>query len=167
MIGTILAESGHVKSLLGHRVSDDCPMSAIDDRAARLRAAFAFARLSKQRRADALGVGVRHVSRYESGETPVPSERLEAVVDATSVPRWFLEHGFTAQPQPEEPTVTERLEALERKVETLVRRESATDDPPAPPGELFQSPADGKTTGGTDRGAVTSREPDAGLGTGL
>jgi hypothetical protein len=80
--------------------------------AARLRAAFAYRGLKKPERAAAIGCSMRQVTRYESAEYAVPADRWQAVAEATAVPLWFFEAGFAAQPQPEEPTLAERVEAL-------------------------------------------------------
>lgn len=99
-------------------MSETCRVTA-GEKAALLRAAFAYADLSRPGRAKALGVGPRHVTRYESGETPVPMERWEGVIEATGVPAWFFDTGFEVPPEPVEPTVAERVEALEGKLDTL------------------------------------------------
>lgn len=82
-----------------------------DDLSARVRAAFAFAGLKKAERAAALGVSARTVTRIESGEVDVDTDRLEAISLSTGVPESFLRHGF----HKEEPGLGERVEALENR----------------------------------------------------
>lgn len=89
------------------------------EKAALLRAAFAYKGLTKEERANVLGVGQRHVSRYEKGETPLRPEVLEKAQEATGVPAWFFELGFTVTPEPEAPSVAERVEAIEYKVASI------------------------------------------------
>jgi transcriptional regulator with XRE-family HTH domain len=71
--------------------------------------------LNKAERAAALGVSERHVTRIEAGEVAVNTDRLVAIAQATDVPLAFLTDGFT----PEDPTVPERVEALEHQYATL------------------------------------------------
>jgi transcriptional regulator with XRE-family HTH domain len=91
------------------------------EQAARLRAAFAYGGLDKDDRAEVLGVSPRTVTRYQTiGVALSPSQR-ERVIEATGVPAWFLDSGFEAPPEPEEPTVRERVEALEAKIDGFLR----------------------------------------------
>lgn len=103
--------------------------------AARLRAAFAYARLSKKARAAALGVGERHVHRIESAEVELDPRRLPGVIEATGVPAWFFETGFSTPPETEEPSVAEKVEALEEQMRTVLRRIGG-DERRQPPGDL-------------------------------
>lgn len=58
-------------------------------RARGTRAARAWADLTAQQLADTLGVGIRTVQRWESGQVKPPLERVIAVADACHVPVWF------------------------------------------------------------------------------
>ena len=107
------------------------------EEAARLRAAFAYAGKTKAERARILGVALRTVSRWESAETKIPSEAWPLVADATGVPAWFIESGFAIPPQPEEPTLAERVDALEMQISALVKQRAGDETEP-PPAELLQ-----------------------------
>lgn len=87
-----------------------------DEEAARLRAAFAYAGLTKAQRAELLGVAPRTVTRVESGQSEVPAGAWPRVIEATGVPSWFASPGF----EQDAPSVVERVEALEHRHSTVV-----------------------------------------------
>lgn len=89
------------------------------EEAARLRAALAFAGLNKTKRAELLGVSSRQVTRMESGEAEVPAEAWDAISNATHVPAWFFKTGWDVPPEPEAPSVAERVEALTEETAAL------------------------------------------------
>ncbi|MBX5461652.1 MAG: helix-turn-helix transcriptional regulator [Steroidobacteraceae bacterium] len=123
--------------------------------AARLRAAFAFADLTKAERAAALGVSVRTVGRYESAELDLPRDLWPAVCEVTGVPEWFLRHGWEPPAVDQNDPLEQRVAALEQmaagriarlerqmvQLATMVRQR-AGDAPARPADELLQPPAD-------------------------
>lgn len=113
------------------------PKTADQERAARLRAARGYSGLDQRALAAKLGISLTTLSRMENAKTRVPDEDAYRYVEACGVPRWFIEHGFSAPAVPEEPTLAERIEALEGQVATLTRL--AADALRQPPGELGQA----------------------------
>jgi transcriptional regulator with XRE-family HTH domain len=93
-----------------------------------LRAAFAYKGMKVEDRAALLGVSARHLSRIQgdAGGFEVDDDLLADLAEQTGAPSWFLRHGFTVAPQPEEPTLAERVEALENKLDALLRERSKT-----------------------------------------
>jgi transcriptional regulator with XRE-family HTH domain len=86
-----------------------------DEVAARLRAAFAYANMSKADRAAVLQVSARTVTRIESGEVQVAGDKLADVAKATGVPMAFFEDGWpNGTPLP-----VERVDKVEFELETL------------------------------------------------
>jgi transcriptional regulator with XRE-family HTH domain len=62
-----------------------------ESRAARLRAARAFADLDQADFAEALGVSVVTIKRMERGARDVPLDDLYALAKLCGVPRWFVD----------------------------------------------------------------------------
>ena len=89
-----------------------------DDRAARVRAARAFAAIDAPTLAGALGVSKETLSRLENGRRDISTDELEVVAQHTGVPLAFLRDGF-ANGRDE---LRERLETLEaQQAEDSVR----------------------------------------------
>lgn len=88
---------------------------ATPELAARVRAAFAFADLSKTERAQVLGVSPRTVTRYENGQSDIDPRLLSAISEATGVPEAFFAYGWSQ----EDPTAVERVEALEHQLAAI------------------------------------------------
>lgn len=88
---------------------------ATPELAARLRAAFAYADMTKAERAEVLGVSQRQVTRILSGEVAVDPYKLPAVAAATGVPESFFEEDWLNG----SPSTPERVEALEHQYATL------------------------------------------------
>lgn len=89
------------------------------DDAARVRVAQAWRGLSDDEMAAALGTSRRTIGRLRSGAAPLDDRRRRRITEITGVPMWFMEHGFAAAPEPDEPALDERVAALEQKFETL------------------------------------------------
>jgi transcriptional regulator with XRE-family HTH domain len=65
------------------------------DVAARIRAARAYADLTRRELAEQLGVSESTIQRREHGQQPDPRrQELMAIAQVCSVPLAFLEHGF-------------------------------------------------------------------------
>jgi hypothetical protein len=85
--------------------------------AGRLRAALAYADLRDGEAADLLSCSKRHLARMKAGDRePNPVQR-RALVDATGVPWWFLEHGFAPPVAIRQQDALDRIAALEEHVE--------------------------------------------------
>jgi transcriptional regulator with XRE-family HTH domain len=69
-------------------------------RAARIRAARNFADLDQATFAEALGVSVATVKRYERGTRDVSLDICYLLADMCGVPRAFMEHGFESTAPP-------------------------------------------------------------------
>lgn len=91
-----------------------------DELAARVRAARGWADMNRREMGEALGVSERQVTRLESGQAEVTLEISQRIAVATGVPTWFMEHGFAAPAEPEEPAFAERLETLEHQMGTVL-----------------------------------------------
>lgn len=87
--------------------------------AARVRAAQAWADLSDDQLAAALGVSKRTLSRLKTG-AEVSLERRLAIAEATGVPAWFMASGFEDATAPGDPDLAERVEAIEAKLQTAL-----------------------------------------------
>jgi transcriptional regulator with XRE-family HTH domain len=85
--------------------------------AARLRAARAYARISKADMAARLAISVRQLGRLEAGEADVPYELRQRIATVATVPDWFLEHGFDAEYV--EPPLAEKVEAALSRLSTI------------------------------------------------
>lgn len=85
--------------------------------AARIRAAAAYADMSKQDAGQLMGVSARQFTRYEAGlwKTPPSTEQLDALADGCKVPRMFIHGGWSGIE--DQPTLAERVEALEHRLE--------------------------------------------------
>lgn len=93
---------------------------------ARIRAAFGYADLNRPQIGARLGVSVETVSRLLAGSsTPkVDTDLLARIAEICDVPLSFLQEGFDAPAA--EPTMAERVEALERKIDAVLRLLAAT-----------------------------------------
>lgn len=89
------------------------------ERAARIRAAIAYSDRDQKDLAEQLGISVTTLSRYENGKSPVDDKAAVRILTACGVPEWFLEHGFQDAPEPEAPSVAERVEAIGHQLESL------------------------------------------------
>lgn len=94
-------------------------MNEPDEDAARVRAAQAWAGITDEEFAERLGVARRTIGRLKSGAAPVDLERRGRIAEACGVPQWFMATGFAAAPEPEDPTLAERVEALEGRLGTI------------------------------------------------
>lgn len=78
-----------------HNGNDDAEKVALRTvRAARIRAARAFADLDQADFAQALGVSVVSIKRMERGTRDISLDDLYALAELCDVPRQFMEHGF-------------------------------------------------------------------------
>jgi len=135
-----------------------------DQVAKRVGAALAYAGIDIKDSQSQVGISAATMARIVSRTSPRGAKNemeLALVADACDVPMSFLLEGF----QPEDPTVAERVEALERKVDLLLKRLGA-DDPPEMPGELRLPPGAQPPTADTDRDDETDQDSDAGSGRG-
>lgn len=95
--------------------------------AAAVRAAQAWADLTDDQLAAAIGVSKRTLSRLKTG-AEVSLERQHAIAEATGVPTWFMDSGFEGAVAPDEPALAERVEALEAKLQTALGLARARDE---------------------------------------
>lgn len=128
---------------------DDKPRG--DELAARMRAARGWADLSRREMGQALRVSERQVTRLESGQADVTAEIRQRVAEACGVPSWFMDHGFVVT-EPEEPGVSERLEALERQMDTVLGQLAIRTGSSAATAASLRTPAEDQRGGsGQDR----------------
>lgn len=134
------------------------PARKIDpERARRLRAARVYLGKKHEDVRKETGISETTISRIENAKTAPDARQVETLINAyEGVPLWFFEHGFEAQPVPEEPTLVERVEALEGQMATLVKR-LGSDGPPPPPSELFQPPGGRQPKPGSEPGDASDR----------
>lgn len=85
------------------------------ERAARARAARAFAGLNQKAVADALGVSDITVKRLEAGSREISMDALWVIADLCGVPREFMVHGFDSVPEHLK-ELHGRFDALEAKL---------------------------------------------------
>jgi transcriptional regulator with XRE-family HTH domain len=84
-------------------------------RAARIRAARSFADLDQATFAQALGVSVATVKRYERGTRDVSLDICYQLADMCGVPRSFMDHGFDAVAAPATADVVSRSATNHRR----------------------------------------------------
>lgn len=84
-----------------------------------MRAARGFSDLSQPALAAELGVSVTTLSRMENGKTPIDLSTAYAIADLCKVPRWFMDLGFEGSALTEDPTLAERVEALENRMDSI------------------------------------------------
>ena len=92
--------------------------------ARRVRAARIVAGLTVEELAAKLGgrgLGTRTIGKIERVERDAEPHELQRIAEVTDVPLWFLRHGFDGQAIEDEaePTLGERLDALQGEVEAL------------------------------------------------
>ena len=109
MMSSLLRDSGHASPKGG-------------EIAGRLRAARGYAGLRQPELAAALGVSLATLSRMENGRTTVSDNTRREVAAICGVPATFMEVGFDPFRVPGAETVTDRLTAIERRVEDLEHR---------------------------------------------
>lgn len=78
-----------------------------------------FAGINADELGTQLGVSGRTVRRILADEKHPDYETRQRIAEICGVPETFLHHGFRATT---EPSVTERLEALERQIQAILRR---------------------------------------------
>lgn len=92
------------------------------ERGARYRAAWAYrSDLGQGDIADLLRTSKRTVSRIFAGETDPGEEGRRITMRETGVPSWFFQHGWDPPSTSPDPELAERVDALEGKVETMLR----------------------------------------------
>jgi transcriptional regulator with XRE-family HTH domain len=92
----------------------------LESRAARLRAARAFAKRQQHHIAQHLDVHTQTVKRWERAETPISDERLFAVADYCGVPRRFMLDGFALEQELQ--TVSAERDALREEFTATIDR---------------------------------------------
>lgn len=124
--------------------------------ARRVSGALAYAGIEVKSSGERVGISAATMARIVSRSAPRGAkneDELETIANATGVPLDFLLNGFTAS----EPALPERVEALERKVESLLRQraEAASDLEPVRDyargriGELDEEANDGRPAAAT------------------
>lgn len=94
---------------------------APDGYGARIRAARCFAGLSQPALAKKLGREVQWIKRREKDTPGLTMDRdLVLIADATKVPIEFLRQGWGIV-QPDQPSIEERMEALENRVHAVLQ----------------------------------------------
>lgn len=93
--------------------------------AARLRAVRGFSGDQQKKLADALGVSVTTLSRWERAEIRVPDAQAIKAAELCNVPISFLERGFDIPAESDDPSQSERIEALEKQMRTVLRAMAA------------------------------------------
>lgn len=84
----------------------------------RIKAARGYAGgISAKELAKRVGVSESTVKRWEGGDDNLSAPHRAAIAKACEVPEWFLEEGF-----PDELRTSERLEALESQMVTVLGR---------------------------------------------
>lgn len=85
----------------------------------RIKAARAYAGLRNAKAlAELIDTSESTVKRWEQGDENLTRHQRAAIADACRVPPWFLENGFSD----DAPTTTERVEALESQMRTVLGR---------------------------------------------
>jgi hypothetical protein len=93
-----------------------------EESARRFRAAFGWAGLNGPGPiSKAMGVSDTTAKRLAKGEGVYNAELWNTVLKLTSVPVWFIEHGWDGANVPDDIGVGERVEALESQVEALYK----------------------------------------------
>jgi transcriptional regulator with XRE-family HTH domain len=129
-----------------------------DERAARARAARAFANLRQSDIADALGQSTITVKRMESAQRDISMDDLWTIADTCNVPREFMTYGFDSVPG-ELRRVHERFDNLAERVDMLAGRWTTAHDLAQATLQVLQPPdevANGET------GTAGEPEPAAG-----
>jgi transcriptional regulator with XRE-family HTH domain len=93
-------------------VPDEARQEQRDVRAARARAARAFADMSQAAVAEALGVSHITIKRMERGAKDISMDELWSIADACGVPRSFMDSGFETVPE-ELRSIHQRFDRLE------------------------------------------------------
>lgn len=105
-----------------HRNDND--QAANERRAARIRAARAYADLDQPTIAQTLGVSTVTVKRMERGQREIKLEDLHAIAEVCGVPVEFMTEGFEAAALP--PDTRQVIAAIEHGFEQMTERLSTT-----------------------------------------
>lgn len=92
------------------------------ERAARVRAARAFADVEQSVFAELFGVSIITIKRMERGKRDISLEELYAVADRCKVPRHFMDHGFGDDARPATTTdLAELRQAFDARIVELAQ----------------------------------------------
>lgn len=92
------------------------------EQAARLRVARAYAGLQAQEMARALGISTRTLARRESGDDPVTPGEIALAIQATGVPKAFMDSGWAALSGSDSNAAADRLAEVEEAQRVLSAR---------------------------------------------
>jgi len=92
-----------------HRGDDPEKHAARMERAARVRAARAYADIDQAHVAERLDVSVMTVKRIERGQREITIDELHLLADLTGFPRDWMEHGFAGTTSLDAEEMVERM----------------------------------------------------------
>lgn len=105
-------------------------MASLEERAARVRAAHAYSKLSQSALAGKMGQSVETVSRIENARRAVSDAELVLIAEACGVPYEFMESGFDLIRERgralTQAALVRRLDELEDRVRELVAQQART-----------------------------------------
>lgn len=104
--------------------ADNATMSERAQRAARFRAAFAYAGYAGPKAiGEGLGLSARHAARMSRGSVDIRPEHWDQMRELTKacVPRWFIDSGWNGAAVPDEVGLAEKVETLENEMDVVLR----------------------------------------------
>ncbi len=137
-------------------------MRLVDEATRKARAAWAYSGLDQDELAERAGIKPATLANYLLSTRGGPGlEQLLKIAEATGVPDAFMRHGFAAIKDLDEPSLEERVEALERQLQALTRRAAAAAPPDLVPPAETQHLSAGAPSSGTS-GQQSARSPAEG-----